>query len=187
MDPAYLKDITAYGEATFSRSQALSTSLKFAKVNFKDMTGLSYVAANMSGYFDPVGPQLASLIKANGRPDPSLTPLLNRAEKYKNDPLHKTYETSSKIVAEALYTSYAVQDPAQALKLLKENAALIKTELKKPNTEKNSEYVRASIQDSIKRLVFDVWLDKHHGNTKDDALKKKLNSEAYDVAMMFGL
>lgn len=46
-DVAYLKDITSFGQATFSKDQALATNLRYLKENPANVSGLSYLALNL--------------------------------------------------------------------------------------------------------------------------------------------
>ena len=186
-DINYLRDITNFGSRNYDTSHGISTSIKYLIARPGEVSGLSYLALNLSGVFDPIGAHLAAKIKAVDTPDASQLKVLDEAQSYGASELFKPYEASSKIVADAFYESFKSQNPALALALLKKEAALIKRELNQKPKEEDSRYVAESVKAGIKKLVYTVWLDEYTGKSNDPALKKQLDAEAYDLVKLFNL
>jgi hypothetical protein len=186
-DIKYLRDITNYGISNYDTSHGVSTSIKYLQTKPGDIGGLSYLALNLSGVFDPVGVHLAAKIRSADKPDDTLMKVLDQAESYNGSALFKPYEASSKIIADAFYVSFRSGDPATALALLKKEAPLIIKEMRKVPSEEDSKYVADSLKAGIKKLVYTVWLDEYTGNSKDPALKKKLSDESYELVKLFNL
>lgn len=186
-DVNYLRDITSFGISNYNTSHGISTSIKYLMTRPGDVSGLSYLALNLSGIFDPVGVHLAAKIRASDKPDASQVKILDEAQNYEASDIFKPYEASSRIVADAFYESFRSQNPASALALLKKEATLIKRELSQKPKEEDSRYVAESVKAGIKKLVYTVWLDGYSGKSNDPALKKQLDTEAYDLVKLFNL
>lgn len=180
-DLAYLKDITEFAQLNYDTTHSLSTALSYVKQKPGDINGLSYLALNLSGVFDPVGAYLADKIESDNKLTADQQNIINKARSYKNDPLLKPFEKSSKIIADAFYLSYKGRDPSAALQLLKKELPVIKAQLASPDTEENSKYVKDSLRASMKKLIYDVWLDDYSGKISDPKLKESLGNLAYDL------
>lgn len=186
-DINYLRDITNYGISNYDTSHGISSSIKYLQTKPGDIHGISYLALNLSGFFDPIGVHLAAKIKASDNPDTSLLSVLKEAESYGNNTLFKPYEASSKIIAEAFYISFKSGDPGAALALLKKEASLINKEMNQAPAEDDSKFVADGLKAGIKKLVYTVWLDEYTGSSGDQKLKKKLSEESYELVKIFKL
>lgn len=186
-DIAYIKDITAYGQKNFTTNQALSSTIKYLRENPADLSGLSFLAVNISGVFNPIGAHLGSKLKEKNRLSVEQLKLIDDAEKYKESSHLKPFEKSSKLIADAYYESYHTQNPMAALELLKKQSRTIKDQLNQKNGDENSSYVKDSLKNGIKKLVYDIWLDGHKGKLKDPAIKEKLSTLSFEIVGIYDL
>lgn len=113
--------------------------------------------------------------------------LITDAQQYNETKLLKTYEKSSRIIANAFYDSYKTQNPLIALEALKKQAPVIKTQLAIKDSEANAKFVKDSLKAGIKKIVYDVWLYEHTGSFKDQKSKERLDGLAHELVKIYGL
>lgn len=186
-DVAYLRDISKYGKEFYSSNNAISTNIAFLKANAGNNTGMSYLAYNLADIFNPIGNHLAQKLKANNQLNPEEAEIVERAQDFKDSSLLKTYDSSAKIIADAYYASYKTRDPKAALQLLSLKAKEINAQLALKDSAENSRFVKESLKDGLKKVIFDIWLDEYSGKITDAKTKEELNSEAYRLSEVFGL
>lgn len=187
LDISYIRDISSYAALTFNRSQAVDTTMRYLKANPGNVSGLTYLALNTSGVFDPVGGKLANRILSSGDISSEEKTILEGAVSYNDSDLFKPYQDSSKAIADAYYASYHQQNPEEAIRILSSQSSVILKQMSTKNSDPDSQYVVDSIKKNIKRIVFDVWLDNYSGKQKDKDMQKKLNKDAYELFKLYNL
>lgn len=162
-DPNYLEDFVAFGRETSNESFALSMVLRTAKIRKKNLDSISLIAEASSGVFNPMGPELAKIIKAN-HPQSSTSRFEGRLKNaiiYESMSEFKASQKTNNVLARSLYELYFNHDGAKSMALLKENKETIKKELTSLRKKGgNSQWVADELAQSLDKVIYEVWVNK---------------------------
>ncbi|MES2526908.1 MAG: hypothetical protein V4598_07460 [Bdellovibrionota bacterium] len=161
-DPDYLRDITAYADATYSRSQAQDASRAYLRENPQDGLGFAYLAANTGGIFGPVGTEMARLLSTRTDLTPEAQAVLARASEFSTYEPQAAYRTGARIIAQAYITLYQSEDPAAALQFIRANIPALRMQIALRHGE-NGEYMAGNLKESLDDLLSEVWYRGYRG------------------------
>lgn len=164
-DLDYIKDFVEFSQLNYQKQRGAAAVVKFMKENPKSLTGVSILAYSESGVFNPIGPELSELIKAQNKDfTAEENKYLSDAEKYNSNIISefKIVDKTSKILASSLYELYYNKNGVNALNGIENNKAVIKEELEKlKNTGGNSKYIHEEISRVLDRMITDMWINKY--------------------------
>jgi hypothetical protein len=185
-DPEYIRDITAFGQVSYSTNEALLATHAYLQEHVGSNFGLSYLATNTGGIFEPVGNELARALSLSrnltGGERVRVNNLLSNADYAPLQP----YRPGGRVVAEAYLKLYRDGDAAAAINHLRRNANLLKQQMALRSGE-NGKYMAANIKENVDKIIDEVWLNGFRGRAPQTNSIDALSRTTYDVKTLLGL
>jgi hypothetical protein len=184
-DLAYLRDLTSWGRQNYNLTHGQKASIKYLKENPGSLEGIAYLANNNSDAFNPMGWELANLIKKNNNLSPEEANLFLDMRDYPD--LHGPYRNSGKVLAEAYYELYMNGNSEGALKILGDARETIKTQTGPGFHSENtaSQYLKSDIRATMRTLLYDIWLDRNVGHRTSPARAEEISTQAWKLVKEF--
>lgn len=182
-DIKYVKDFVEYSQLSYQSDRGAAAVEKYLKENPKSTQGISILAYAESGIFNPVGSELAKIIKEKNK---NLTDenkkYLVESQKYDDaDDLKAVKKDSSKVLANSLYELYYNKNGVNALANLEKNKVLIKQELDSLKAAGgNKAYIHDDLRRVLDNMIYDMWINKYPGDGNPDKTTSDKSYEIYD-------
>lgn len=185
LDENYLRDFIKFGKHNYKDSFAYDAVAKFTKLRAKNLQGLAFLANSSGSVFNPIGPELAKIIRTK-HSNPNLERTIERelegAETYSDMSDFATSKASTTHLSSALYELYYTHDSAKALAILSANKTQIKQEIEALEKDPgNKKYVGEELRRTLDGIIYDVWINRFPANAQAEINSKK----AYELDGFF--
>ncbi len=172
MDEKYVADFIDYTKKTDKEHWGFYSVMRFMKEHPKSLRGLTMLAYSSSDAYNPIGPELAKIIKER---HPKLNEKENRyleiAIKHDKSKRFNGTSEAAKVVAEALYEVYYNRDAKAALDLFEKNLVILKKELEKQKAKGVLMLPADSLYKALNKILYDLWVNRFpDGSNYDRAM-----------------
>ena len=185
-DLNYISDVTFYADYTYRDTTLIKNSLRYARVNPKNLNAISMIAHASSNFYSPLGKQIAKRIRSSHNNLPAIA--IKHLSRVDNKLLtRKGEELSEKItpISDAFYELYYNHDSKKALKILIDKKDQIKT-LFNSATDEDTAKVISEVKNQLKKLLYDLWLNKFKLETMEDGSDTSLVADELCITLIEG-
>lgn len=158
-DPDYLFDITMFADEFGFRYFARESSLIYLRTHPGDLTGINYLAKNMSDVLDPVGIVLAQRVASSYELE-GLSALLNRgAQIYQQDQGLVPYMPSATVIAEAYYQYFMKNDAEAGLRSIQTQLPILESFLNKVPANNSERIIQQNNKHHLRKILIEIGLE----------------------------